>query len=282
MRLATIVREGGPKLAVIDGQRALPVTSPDISTASMRQLAGAGELALVRLRDWVAGQPGSAYVPVAGLELAPAVPDPGAIYTVGLNYRDPAAPDATRPPRPLIYGKVPTAVAADGAVLDWDRRLSPNVDPEAELGIVIGRRAVAVDASAAMGHVFGFTVINDISSRDAWLDGDQWLLGKSMAGFCPVGPTVLTADEVGREPLRLGCTIDGVAIQDGDTSQMWYSMPEVVAYLSQHVALEPGDLIATGTPARLALPLGPERHLEPGDTVSVWVERIGELTTIIA
>jgi 2-keto-4-pentenoate hydratase/2-oxohepta-3-ene-1,7-dioic acid hydratase in catechol pathway len=133
-----------------------------------------------------------------------------------------------------------------------------------------------------MEHVFGYTCINDISSRDAWLDGDQWLLGKSMPGFCPVGPWVVTRDEVDPGDLRLGCTINGIAIQDGRTTQMRTPIAEVIAYLSRHVTLRPGDLVATGTPPRLAGPLGPDRHLEVGDVVSVWIEGIGELTTTIA
>jgi 2-keto-4-pentenoate hydratase/2-oxohepta-3-ene-1,7-dioic acid hydratase in catechol pathway len=133
-----------------------------------------------------------------------------------------------------------------------------------------------------MRHVFGYTCINDISSRDPWLDGDQWLLGKSMAGFCPVGPFVVTADEVSPSGLRLGCTINGVPIQDGRTDQMRFGVAEVISYLSQHTVLRPGDLIAMGTPARLAGSLGPERHLQAGDRVTAWIEQIGALRTSIA
>jgi 2-keto-4-pentenoate hydratase/2-oxohepta-3-ene-1,7-dioic acid hydratase in catechol pathway len=208
---------------------------------------------------------------LAGLPLGPALDRPGAIYTIGLNYRSPDDAEP-RPPRPLVYGKLPSSVAAHGATLSWDRNVSPNVDAEVELGVVIG-----VD-----GGVFGYTIINDVSSRDPWLDGDQWLLGKSMPGFCPVGPWVVTADELDTTDLRLGCTINGEPIQDGRTSDMRFSIPEVIAYLGRHVRLQPGDLIATGTPARLATPPGPERHLEPGDAVTAWIEGIGELTTHIA
>ncbi len=174
-------------------------------------------------------------------------------------------------------------MAGPGAILTWDRALTANVDPESELGVVIGERAVGVSAEDAMEHVFGYTCINDISSRDAWLDGDQWLLGKSMPGFCPVGPWVVTRDEMRPVDLRLGCTINGVAIQDGSTADMRTSIAEADRLPQPaHVTLRPGDLIATGTPARLDGPLGPDRHLEPGDVVTVWIERIGELTTTIA
>jgi 2-keto-4-pentenoate hydratase/2-oxohepta-3-ene-1,7-dioic acid hydratase in catechol pathway len=121
-----------------------------------------------------------------------------------------------------------------------------------------------------------------MSSRDPWLDGEQWLLGKSMAGFCPVGPSIVTADEVDPADLRLGCTLNGIEIQDCRTGQMRFSIADVIAYLSHHVVLRPGDLIAPGTPARITGPMGPERHLQAGDVATVWIEHIGELTTTIA
>jgi 2-keto-4-pentenoate hydratase/2-oxohepta-3-ene-1,7-dioic acid hydratase in catechol pathway len=238
---------------------------------------------LGRVREWARIQPERAYRSVEGVEFGPAVPDPGAIYTIGLNYAsDDGEDDAEAPSRPMVYGKVPSAVHGHGSVVTWDRSLTANVDAEAELGGVIGEPAIAVGPETAMRHVFGYTCINDMGSRDPWLDGDQWLLGKSMAGFCPVGPWVVTPDEVTPDALRIGCTINGVAIQDGSTSRMRFSIADVIAYLSRHVTLRPGDLIATGTPARLQGPLGPERHLEAGDVVTVWIEHIGELTTTIA
>ncbi|HEX7347217.1 MAG TPA: fumarylacetoacetate hydrolase family protein [Candidatus Limnocylindrales bacterium] len=198
------------------------------------------------------------------------VPRPSAIYTVGLNYDGPGA--SPRPERPLIYGKAPSSIAAHGEVLRWDRELTQNVDAEVELGVVIGDD----------GGIFGYTIVNDVSSRDPWLDGDQWLLGKSMPGFCPVGPVVVTPDEFDPTDVRLGCTINGEAIQDGRTSDMRYSIAEILEYLGKHIRLEAGDLIVTGTPVRLGTPPGPDRHLQPGDAVTCWIEGIGELTTTVA
>jgi 2-keto-4-pentenoate hydratase/2-oxohepta-3-ene-1,7-dioic acid hydratase in catechol pathway len=197
------------------------------------------------------------------------VAKPGAIYTVGLNYDGPGV--APRPERPLIYGKAPSSIAGHGDTLTWDRTLTRNVDAECELGIVIG----------VGGGVSGYTIIDDISSRDPWLDDDQWLLGKSMPGFCPVGPWVVTTDELDPADVRLGCTINGEPIQDGRTSDMRFPIPEIVEYLGRHVRLESGDLIATGTPVRLSTPPGPDRHLQAGDVVTCWIEGIGELTTHI-
>ena len=283
MRLATIVVDARPSVAVVRGGRCLPLATGDPALdASVRAIAGSGPDGLRRINAWVANQPDTAYRSLADVEIGPAVPDPGAIYTVGLNYRTPGESDTGGPARPLIYGKASASVAGDGAVLTWDRGLTPNVDPECELGVVIGAFATAVGPEDAMEHVFGYTCINDISSRDPWLDGDQWLLGKSMAGFCPVGPSVVMRDEVEPDHLRLGCTINGIAIQDGNTGQMRFSIAEVIAYLSRHTLLRPGDLIAMGTPARLAGPMGPERHLQAGDAVAVWIDQIGELRTTIA
>ena len=283
MRLATILDEAGPSVAVVERDRCLRLPPNDGLGGSLREIASAGADALHRIAAWVDVQPRGAGRPLDEVVFLAAVPDPGAIYTVGLNYR--AAADAgpvAAPPRPLIYGKAATSVAGDGAVLTWDRTLTANVDPECELGVGIGATASAVASDDAIDHVFGYTCINDISSRDAWLDGDQWLLGKSMPGFCPVGPWVVTRDELDPADLRLGAMINGIPVQDGRTTQLRTSISEVISYLSRHVTLRPGDLIATGTPPRLDGPLGPDRHLQLGDVVTVWIEGIGELTTTVA
>ena len=238
----------------------------------MRGLAAAGRSEVDRIRAWSDERPPNAWLPLADAPLGPVLPDPGAIFTIGLNYRAPDGPDPGRPSRPLVYGKLPTSVAAHGATLRWDRSLTPNVDAECELGVVLG----------GSGGVVGYTIVNDVSSRDEWLDGDQWLLGKSMAGFCPVGPWIVTADEFDPVDIRLGCTINGEAIQDGRTSHMRFSIAEHIAFLAAHVTLRPGDLIVSGTPPRLSTPPGPDRHLQPGDIVTCWIEDIGELTTHIA
>lgn len=283
MRLATILEDGRPSVAVVEGDRCLTLPADGGLGASIREIAAGGPDALHRIAAWVDGQPRGGGRPLDDVDLLAAIPDPGAIYTVGRNYRaGDDGPDHDAPPRPLIYGKAAASVSGHRAVLAWDRSLTANVDPECELGVVIGATATAVEAEAAMDHVFGYTCIDDVSSRDEWLDGDQWLLGKSMPGFCPVGPWVVTRDELDPADLRLGCTLNGVTIQDGRTAAMRTSIAEVIAYLSRHVTLRPGDLIASGTPPRLAGPLGPERHLQAGDVVTVWIEGVGELTTTIA
>ncbi len=282
MRIATLTGTGSPPLAVVEDDRALPMAWPG-APASMVELALAGREGLVAVEAWTVSRPADAWVPLASVRLGPAIPDPGAIYTIGHNYREPSdAEDAGRPSRPLVYGKAASAVAADDDVLAWDRALTDNVDPEVELGIVIGSEAWNVPAEDALAHVFGWTIINDVSSRDPWLDGDQWLLGKSMPGFAPVGPWIVTRDALDPRDLAVRCELNGELLQDGRTGQMRFGIAQIVSFLSRHARLRPGDLIATGTPARLATPPGPDRHLAPGDTVTVRIEGIGTLTTPVA
>lgn len=192
----------------------------------------------------------------------------GAIYTIGLNYRDPARPDDVGPERPLVFGKATSSLTGAGRVVSWDRSLATNVHGECELGLVIGD-----------GGVFGYTIVNDVTAQDARLDGDQWLLGKSMPGFCPVGPDIVPATELDPRDLRLRFTVNGVIVQDGRTSQMRYSIDEVLAYLGAHIGLRPGDLIASGTPVRSGPDAG--RYLQPGDVMTCWIEGIGELTNSV-
>jgi 2-keto-4-pentenoate hydratase/2-oxohepta-3-ene-1,7-dioic acid hydratase in catechol pathway len=147
--------------------------------------------------------------------------------------------------------------------------LTANVAGECELGVVVGEG----------GSVLGYTIVNDVTSRDAWLDGDQWLLGKSLPGFCPVGPDIVPAAELDPGDLRLTFTVNGEMVQDGRTSQMRFSIEQVLDYLGRHIALRAGDLIATGTPVRVG-PLA-DRGLEPGDTMVCSIEGIGTLTNRI-
>lgn len=282
MRFATYLDDGRLRVAVVVGEHAVPLDVGDARLGSIREIAAAGAAGLSAVRGWLEERSDRPSRRLDELDLGPVVPDPGAIYAVGLNYGPASGPDRDRPERPMVYAKLPGSVAGHGTPLTWDRALTANVDAEVELGIVIGTAAHQVAPGDALAHVFGYTCINDVSSRDPWLDGDQWLLGKSMPGFCPVGPVIVTADEIDPTDLRLGCTINGIPIQDGSTSQMRFSVPQAISYLSHHVVLRPGDLIATGTPARLAGPLGPDRHLQPGDVATVWIEQIGELTTSIA
>ena len=263
MRLTTIIDGGLPRPVVVRGDLVLPIAQP------INELAARGLGGLPRVDAWADAQPASSWRSLERVRLGPAA-EPRAIYTVGLNYDGPGA--ASRPERPLIYAKAAGSVAGHGATLAWDRSVSDDVDAEIELGVVIGPGS----------SVFGYTCVNDISARDEQLDGDQWLLGKSLPGFCPVGPWMVTADEFDPGDVRLVCTINGEPIQDDRTTRMRFGIPEIITFLGRHLELRPGDLIATGTPVRLTTPPGPSRRLRPGDSVTVSIEGIGELTTTVA
>jgi 2-keto-4-pentenoate hydratase/2-oxohepta-3-ene-1,7-dioic acid hydratase in catechol pathway len=274
MRLATILEPGRTLVAYVHNDAYLPVDPAvdEPGIGSIRAFASGGQAAVDRAAAWLTSRAETDWRPLEGVSLGPAIRDPGAIYTIGANYRAPGEPVGDRPARPRVLAKLPSSVAGHGAVVHWDRSVTANVDGECELAVVVGR-----DAS-----VFGYTIVNDMNSVDPWLDGDQWLLGKSMAGFCPIGPWIVTADAFDPSDVRLGCMINGQPIQDGRTSEMRFSIAEMISYIGRHVDLRPGDVIATGTPARLASPPGPDRHLEMTDIVTCWIEGIGELTNTIA
>jgi len=284
MRLATIVEADRTVAAYVRDDAYLPL-DPSIherAAGSVRALARGGAAAVERAAGLIAERPEHEWRPLTDIRFGPAIRRPGAIYTIAANYRSAGESNDSRPDRPRVLGKLPSSVVGHGATLAWDRSVTANVDGECELGVVIGPPAFQVSPDEALAHVFGYTIVNDLNSVDTWLDGDQWLLGKSMAGFCPIGPWIVTADELDPRDVRLGSTINGRAIQDGRTSSMRFSIAEVVAYISRHVELRSGDVIATGTPARLDGPYPRDRHLEPGDLMACWIDGIGELANTIA
>jgi 2-keto-4-pentenoate hydratase/2-oxohepta-3-ene-1,7-dioic acid hydratase in catechol pathway len=281
MRLATIEVDGSFSVAAIREDRYALLPAADGNSAAMPDVAAGAARGLIPVQGLVDSIAPRDWMPLVGAALGPPVPRPGAIYTIAGNYRALTESEGPPPERPRVLGKLPSSVVGPGAVLRWDASVTRNVDAECELGVVIGAPAFGVDADVAMDHVFGYTIVNDLNSVDPWLDGEQWLLGKSMSGFCPLGPWIVTADALDPADLAQACSINGQPIADGRTSQMRFSIAEVVSYISRHVRLEPGDVIAMGTPARLTSPPGPDRHLETGDVVTCRIEGIGELTNTI-
>jgi 2-keto-4-pentenoate hydratase/2-oxohepta-3-ene-1,7-dioic acid hydratase in catechol pathway len=270
-RLATVRSGAALATAVVREDRVAELPSEGPGLASMEALIAGGPTAVASAERFADSVPADAWRALASARFGPAVPRPGAIYTIGANYRPAGGGAGRRPELPKVLGKLPSSVTNHGAKVGRDRSVTGNVDAECELGVVIGSEA----------SVFGYTIVNDLNSADPWLDGDRWLLGKSMAGFCPVGPWIVTADELDPRDIRLGARLNGEPIQDGRTSQMWFTIGDVITYISRHVELRPGDLIATGTPARLGTAAGPDRHLQAGDVVTCWIEGIGELTNTI-
>lgn len=217
-------------------------------------------------------------VPLASVGLLTPVPAPSKIICVGLNYRDHAAEAGMAlPASPLLFAKFPSSLTGPGSpvVLPAD---SDKIDWEAELTVVIGSPARHVAESRAVDVIAGYTVANDISARDLQRSDGQFVRAKSYDTFCPVGPWIVTADELGTaDDLRIGLSIDGETLQDSRTSELVFGVAELVAFCSRVATLHPGDLILTGTPAGVGLSLDPPRFLRPGEEITTWVEGIGEL-----
>jgi 2-keto-4-pentenoate hydratase/2-oxohepta-3-ene-1,7-dioic acid hydratase in catechol pathway len=214
--------------------------------------------------------------------LAPVV-RPSKVIAVGLNYADHARESgAELPMAPLLFAKAPSSIIGPQESIRANPETSKEVDYEAELAVVIGRRASGA-VRDPLSHVLGYTICNDVSARDAQFSDGQWVRGKSFDTFCPLGPWIVTSDEVSDpQALRIGCTVSGEKLQDGTTADMIFSVAEIVAYTARFITLEPGDIIATGTPYGVGFAREPKRFLAPGDDVTCWVESIGELTNPVA
>jgi 2-keto-4-pentenoate hydratase/2-oxohepta-3-ene-1,7-dioic acid hydratase in catechol pathway len=204
---------------------------------------------------------------------------PGKIVCVGLNYLDHAQETGQEVPRaPLLFAKWPNTLIGNGdAIVLPDE--AKEVDYEAELGVVIGTTAKHVTEAQALDHVEGYICLNDVSARDLQFADGQWTRGKSPDTFCPVGPRLVPREEI-PDPQQLGirCILNGQAMQDSSTAQMIFSVAEIIAYVSRVITLEPGDLIATGTPAGVGVFRDPKVLLKDGDEVSVEIDGLGTLT----
>ncbi len=211
--------------------------------------------------------------------LAP-VPRPGKIVAIGLNYMDHCREQNLDPPdKPVIFCKFATSLNHPGGEIRWSSQLTQKVDSEAELAVVIGKTARRVDRSRALGHVFGYTCGNDVSARDLQFSDGQWVRGKSLDTFCPLGPVLVTADEI-PDPQKLDISgrVNGEYLQKSNTREMIFGVAELVAYCSQAFTLQPGDVILTGTPDGVGIFRDPPVLLQDGDVVEIEIERIGRLT----
>jgi 2,4-didehydro-3-deoxy-L-rhamnonate hydrolase len=203
---------------------------------------------------------------------------PGKIVCVGLNYRDHAAEsNAPVPSRPLLFAKWETALIGPGAEIVLPP-VSDEVDYEAELGVVIGQRARGVSVDRALDHIAGYLCVNDVSARDVQMGDGQWTRGKSFDTFCPIGPRLVPAEGIDPQALGIRCLVNGEALQDSTTAEMIFSVAEVIAFASEAITLESGDLIATGTPAGVGFARNPPIFLRDGDEVTVEIDGIGSLT----
>ncbi|SEM61153.1 fumarylacetoacetate hydrolase family protein [Paenibacillus sp. OV219] len=293
MKLVTISKQGRGALGVavangiiIDIEDALqnvPATH-EVPTTVTAVIEG-GESVLAALRSYVAALPiagAEAYArKESDIEWGPCVTHPNKIICVGLNYRKHAEEtNAPIPDYPILFNKFNNTLTGhlkDIAV----PKVTEKLDYEAELVIVIGKNTKYVAKEDALSHVFGYCAVNDLSARDLQLRTQQWLLGKTCDDFSPLGPYLVTADEVGNpNDLWIKSTVNGEVRQSSNTSDMIFQCDEIVSYVSQHMTLVPGDVILTGTPEGVVLGLPPEQqvYLKPGDVVTIEIEKLGSLT----
>jgi 2-keto-4-pentenoate hydratase/2-oxohepta-3-ene-1,7-dioic acid hydratase in catechol pathway len=212
-------------------------------------------------------------------ELLAPVPRPGKVVAIGRNYREHADEEGVEPPpAPLVFSKWPSSVVGHGATVRWSPDLTSQVDYEAELAVVIGRTTRNVSEGDALDHVLGYTCLNDVSARDIQFGDGQWVRGKSLDTFCPMGPVLVTADEIGDpQDLSISCRVGTEVVQDSRTSRMYFSVARIISYLSRSFTLEAGDVIATGTPGGVGFFRDPPRFLNDGDLMTVEIEKIGRL-----
>jgi 2-keto-4-pentenoate hydratase/2-oxohepta-3-ene-1,7-dioic acid hydratase in catechol pathway len=231
-------------------------------------------------------------VPLSSLSLLAPIPCPARnVMCVGKNYRDHSAEFARSgfdasgdrdgpavPARPVFFTKSSGSVIGPGAPIDPHRGLTSSLDYEAELAVIIGRGGRGIPASQAWEHVWGYTIINDVTARDLQRDHKQWFLGKSLDTSCPMGPWAVTAEEVDATALTVRCRVNGELRQKASTRDLIFGIPELIETLSAGLTLRPGDIIATGTPAGVGIGFSPPRFLAPGDVVEIDISGIGTLT----
>jgi 2-keto-4-pentenoate hydratase/2-oxohepta-3-ene-1,7-dioic acid hydratase in catechol pathway len=225
----------------------------------------------------LAGVPGPLVDPAAVTLLAP-LPRPGKIICVGLNYSDHCREQGIEPPAyPMLFSKFANAVSDPGQAVVRPTA-TEKLDLECELAVVIGRRAKSIGPEEAMEHVFGYTILNDVTMRDLQRDDGQWLRAKGSDGFAPMGPALVTREEIpDSQRLRLGSSVNGETWQDSSTAEMVFDVATLVAFASRTITLESGDVIATGTPAGVGHFQEPPRYLQDGDIMRCEIEGIGVL-----
>ena len=254
-----------------------------------------GALALVeRLAAGTALPPTGPAIPLAQVTLEAPLPRPRRnIFCVGKNYHehahefarsgfDSSAGAGAVPDAPIIFSKVPDCVTGPSTPILIDPRASEAIDYEAELAVVIGKGGRGIPRERALDHVFGYTIVNDVTARDLQGRHKQWLIGKSQDSFCPMGPWLVSADEIDLADTAVRCWVNGELRQDANTRALIFDVPTLIETLSRGLTLWPGDIIATGTPAGVGIGFNPPKYLRPGDVVRIEIAGIGVLENPVA
>jgi 2-keto-4-pentenoate hydratase/2-oxohepta-3-ene-1,7-dioic acid hydratase in catechol pathway len=291
MKLATFspLPSGEPRPGlVIDDKRIVDIPAAlgaDADTATMLGIIRAGAPMLARLRT-LAGKPPASTLPIADVKLHAPIPRPAKnVFCVGWNYLEHFEEGAKKlqdnrelPKWPVFFSKATTAVTGPFDTVPFDAKISTSLDWEVELGMIIGTGGKDIAEGDAMRHVFGYTVINDVSWRDLQRrHGGQWHKGKSLDGTCPMGPWIVTADSIEPNNLRVACRVNGVTKQDSSTKFLYFKLPRLIVDLSMGQTLEAGDIISTGTPEGVGFARTPPEFMKPGDLLETEIEGIGTL-----
>jgi 2-keto-4-pentenoate hydratase/2-oxohepta-3-ene-1,7-dioic acid hydratase in catechol pathway len=267
VRLATYELDGAAACGVVLGDAITP-----IADASVRQVLERGP------DYWSAPATAGDPVPLDQVRLLPPVPNPDKILCIGLNYRDHAEETGMpAPPAPIVFAKFRNSLvgAADPIVLP---EASDAVDYEAELAVVIGQRCRGVEAADALDYVAGVMAFNDVSARDLQMQTNQWTMGKAIDTFAPCGPSLVFMDEIDDlQDLRVEARVNGETVQSGTTASMIFPIAEIIAFIARVMTLEPGDIIATGTPAGVGVARSPQLFIKPDDLVEIEIENVGLL-----
>jgi 2-keto-4-pentenoate hydratase/2-oxohepta-3-ene-1,7-dioic acid hydratase in catechol pathway len=277
MRFVTFRRgDAPPEAGVIVRDRVVSLAGagfPDI----LAVLRG-GAPARAKIENFIYNPPAGADALLESVTLLAPVPKPPKLICVGLNYRDHAIESNMEMPKmPTIFAKFATAVTGPGQPIVLPKN-STQPDYEAEFAFVIGTGGRHIPAEDWQQHVFGYTLLNDVSARDFQMATSQWMMGKTFDTFAPMGPHLVSADEIADpHALDISLRINGEVLQHSNTGQLIFKIPELIAYLSSVMTLEPGDVVSTGTPSGVGFARKPPRFLQPGDDVVITVDQIGEL-----
>lgn len=272
----------GPQLGVVvDGKVVnLAEASGGRLPNDMRSFIEQGDSAL-QLAQEIASKGGANGVPESSVKLLAPIYNPSKLIAIGLNYMDHVRETGSKVPQTAVmFTKYTTSIIATGEDIRWDPALTQKVDWEAELAVVIGKRASKVKEEDAFDYILGYMNCDDVSARDLQNErGDQWIMGKSLDTFAPLGPYLVTKDEV-PDPnnLSIKCLVNGQAMQNSNTREMIFKIPYLIAYLSRGITLLPGDVITTGTPDGVGGARKPAIFLKNGDVVTVEIEGLGQLT----
>lgn len=281
MKLVTYQHAGNTRIGAVSADRVIDLSAvaPD-----MLSLIESGPAALAEAGERVAAAAGS--LALTDVRLLPPIPQPRRnVMCLGKNYADHARESheargekVELPDLPVIFTKATTAINGPYDDIPVDAAVSQEMDYESELAVVIGRSGRNITRQDAPDHVFGYMVLNDVTARDLQQRHKQFFKGKSLDGCCPIGPWIVTADEIpDPHALRITCTVNGELRQDGTTADMIFDIPATLAHLSNGMTLLPGDIIATGTPSGVGFAMKPPVYLQPGDVVECTVERVGTI-----